>query len=519
MQSLLDQVVEADAREVLRAAAAAHVSGLSGRPPVMPVGAMSPVTSTMEAGDGSVPLRQQSPGSGELVSTAVAGAVVPAAANDAVGTVDANAAVGASDVDAALQVHVTAAEAGALVATQHQGVVLLREKKQWRRSSVINDLVPKGGMSLPRSYPQRADPRFGGEGQEGDARHAAEMRLMMIDFAGSHVQARHWNMKVRNVGIFGDWLERNKYGKYVDWQPGESEHVLVPVDVDGTVRVPHDAAVVEYVLAMATGNAQSRPKGYFAEYRNGPMYRTVFYGQKQGDMLKGKVGAYGYGAFSELTCATPALGGDRVATMSSLSLLALPLLSLGDVQYTPASGRKFIQDGAELALTQSAGDLLGLQRSRATLLMGYQLPLARVGYDIYAADSRPTIYPLCPAIGYALGRAGVSAFLRLRDTTFCGQLPGEWEVRQRAQEFVETPAGGALNRVRKRILALLNSLNTVSLIALNIARVYVLDGIDEQGGVQALLANPLRKRADDPWLGQMYAATQSGAVRYEKISK
>ena len=73
--------------------------------------------------------------------------------------------------------------------------------------------------------------------------------------------------------------------------------------------------------------------------------------------------------------------------------------------------------------------------------------------------------------------------------------------------------------MRKRILALLNSLNTVSLIALNIARVYVLDGIDEQGGVQALLANPLRKRADDPWLGEMYAATQSGAVRYEKISK
>ena len=68
MQSLLDQVVEADAREVLRAAAAAHVSGLSGRPPVMPVGAMSPVTSTMEAGGGSVPLRQQSPGSGELVA-------------------------------------------------------------------------------------------------------------------------------------------------------------------------------------------------------------------------------------------------------------------------------------------------------------------------------------------------------------------------------------------------------------------------------------------------------------------
>ena len=44
--SQVEQVVVADAREVLRAAAAAHVSGLSGRPPVMAVGAMSPVTST-----------------------------------------------------------------------------------------------------------------------------------------------------------------------------------------------------------------------------------------------------------------------------------------------------------------------------------------------------------------------------------------------------------------------------------------------------------------------------------------
>ena len=34
MQTMLDQVVVADAREVLRAAAAAHVSCLSGRPPV-----------------------------------------------------------------------------------------------------------------------------------------------------------------------------------------------------------------------------------------------------------------------------------------------------------------------------------------------------------------------------------------------------------------------------------------------------------------------------------------------------
>ena len=58
MQTMLDQVVVADAREVLRAAAAAHVSCLSGRPPVVAVGAMSPVTSTMEMGGGGGGRRQ-----------------------------------------------------------------------------------------------------------------------------------------------------------------------------------------------------------------------------------------------------------------------------------------------------------------------------------------------------------------------------------------------------------------------------------------------------------------------------
>ena len=57
-------------------------------------------------GDGSVVPRQQSPGSVEHVSSAVAGAVVPTEANDAVVTVDANAAVDTPDVDAAPLPHI-----------------------------------------------------------------------------------------------------------------------------------------------------------------------------------------------------------------------------------------------------------------------------------------------------------------------------------------------------------------------------------------------------------------------------
>ena len=52
--------------------------------------------------------------------------------------------------------------------------------------------------------------------------------------------------------------------------PGGMERCMVAVDRDGKPRVPSEAAVMEYVLAMATGDTESRPKGGWQDYHNGP---------------------------------------------------------------------------------------------------------------------------------------------------------------------------------------------------------------------------------------------------------
>ena len=41
---------------------------------------------------------------------------------------------------------------------------------------------------------------------------------------------------------------------------------------DGTPRVPSEAAMMEYVMAMATGDAESRPKGGWKEYEMGVIF-------------------------------------------------------------------------------------------------------------------------------------------------------------------------------------------------------------------------------------------------------
>ena len=47
------------------------------------------------------------------------------------------------------------------------------------------------------------------------------------------------------------------------------ERCVIAVERDGTPRVPLEAAMMEYVLAMATGDADSRPKGGWKEYEMG----------------------------------------------------------------------------------------------------------------------------------------------------------------------------------------------------------------------------------------------------------
>lgn len=61
------------------------------------------------------------------------------------------------------------------------------------------------------------------------------------------------------VGLFGDWLERHKFGKFVVWESStveasaaEATWIAVAVERDGKVRIPSAAALNQYVLVQVT---------------------------------------------------------------------------------------------------------------------------------------------------------------------------------------------------------------------------------------------------------------------------
>ena len=40
------------------------------------------------------------------------------------------------------------------------------------------------------------------------------------EFGESHVQLRVMKQRMGQVGLFGDWLERHKFGTFVRWEVG-----------------------------------------------------------------------------------------------------------------------------------------------------------------------------------------------------------------------------------------------------------------------------------------------------------
>ena len=107
------------------------------------------------------------------------------------------------------------------------------------------------------------------------------------------------------VGLFGEWLRRNNYGIFVEWQVGTSSYAagrcLVEVARDGRSRVPSGAAMKEYLLAMATGDAESRPKGGWPEYRSGKHAKVSLQGKTSGEMMtEENKKEYGWGGHADL---------------------------------------------------------------------------------------------------------------------------------------------------------------------------------------------------------------------------
>ena len=163
----------------------------------------------------------------------------------------------------------------------------LESKKAFRPAATISGLMPEGGSNLQTKVPKRKD--FGEEGEDGDAAHATAMEQFSLkEFGATHVQGRAIHERMSRVGLFGEWMRRNNYGRYVEWRVthGENgmERCMVAVYRDGSPRVPPDTALREYVLAMGTGDAASRPKGGWADYRNGAHAKVALHGRKTGEL-------------------------------------------------------------------------------------------------------------------------------------------------------------------------------------------------------------------------------------------
>ena len=70
------------------------------------------------------------------------------------------------------------------------------------------------------------------------------------EFGEAHLQGRALKQKIGQVGLFGEWLERHKFGKFVRWQPGA--FVTVAVEQNGVPKIPSAAALNQYILVQVS---------------------------------------------------------------------------------------------------------------------------------------------------------------------------------------------------------------------------------------------------------------------------
>lgn len=75
----------------------------------------------------------------------------------------------------------------------------LTDKKKWRRSAVMDELLPSGTEKVG-TFPRREEQRFGEEGEEGDRLFEAAMaKFKAEDFGDGHCQTRVIKQKFGQV--------------------------------------------------------------------------------------------------------------------------------------------------------------------------------------------------------------------------------------------------------------------------------------------------------------------------------
>ena len=146
----------------------------------------------------------------------------------------------------------------------------------------------------------KAEGICGGRGghKEGRQEWKAKFNSYAGDFAYSHVCTETVKGRMGAVGMWGDYCEREGHGKFVEWQQkatGTLKKIVVPMrDASGgQIKVPDPECIAEYIMVMAIGDTQSRPKGGTAEYR------AAWHHSQQPTQLYMKARKHGRGAFAD----------------------------------------------------------------------------------------------------------------------------------------------------------------------------------------------------------------------------
>ena len=89
------------------------------------------------------------------------------------------------------------------------------QAKGWgRRTVAVHAVGPAGGANFSEAPERSAYP----PGADGDAQHEAEQAAFIdAHFHDEGAEVRTLDTRDQRVGLFGDWLERSGYGKYVEW--------------------------------------------------------------------------------------------------------------------------------------------------------------------------------------------------------------------------------------------------------------------------------------------------------------
>ena len=131
---------------------------------------------------------------------------------------------------------------------------------------------------------------------EGEGRHCSGRRTPELATAG------RWPCAAGIIGVHLALARADRYGAVAEWValPADKcqgkrlfDLVALTDATTGQPKVAPVAGLLEYMLAMAQGNAQSVPKGGEPAYRD--TYSAKVLGKGQGEMMRRHEREFGYG--------------------------------------------------------------------------------------------------------------------------------------------------------------------------------------------------------------------------------